>query len=96
MKLFSRDSIKIASFARVSTIGRDEVLVWGVVALGVVLGVLIIWDAYLFYYTFSHTREASRSIEEKAGLSANDIDEVIKLLDERKKKFDLELSGKSR
>ncbi len=96
MKLFSFDSVKIAPASRISAIGRDEVLVCGVWGLGMILGVLIIWDAYLFYHTFSQTRESGRSVREEAGLSGNDIDEVIRLLDERREKFDLGVERKLR
>lgn len=72
---------------RTSTLGRREILLWGVAVLGTLLLVLIFWDMYLFYNTLTGVGRSGEVIKPAAGVSVREIDEVIQLLDERRKKF---------
>lgn len=73
---------------RTSALGRREILLWGVALLAMLLLALILWDMYLFYNTLTGVERRGEVVKPTVGISAREIDEVIQLLDERKKKFD--------
>lgn len=71
-----------------SRLTRENVMVWGVLLAGVLAVLVILWDAVVFVASVAAERERA---EVRAGvqpLRAGEIDEVIKLLDGRKEKFD--------
>ncbi|MBI2640414.1 MAG: hypothetical protein HYW91_00835 [Candidatus Sungbacteria bacterium] len=80
--------VKIISYVRLPLLGRKEVIVGGVAMLGAFLIFLILWDAYLFYGTLVETRMRSVVSGQKPAVSVGEFDEVIRLLDERKDKYD--------
>lgn len=63
-------------------------MLWGVAGLGTLLLALILWDMYLFYNTLTGVGRKGEVAKSAAGVSVREIEEVIQLLDERKKKFD--------
>ena len=69
-------------------IPRQEFLLWGTVAVFVLLLTLIAWDGYLFYSTVFKERARGAGVTSREVINAEEIDEVIKLLDEREERFE--------
>lgn len=88
MKLLPGYVTRFIPRLRTSALGRREILLWGIAALGTLLLILILWDMYLFYNTLTGVGRQDEVVKPAAGVSAREIEEVIELLDERKKKFD--------
>lgn len=88
MNFFSFNLLKNVSGTRLPKIGRDELLVWGVLALIIFLAVLIIWDAYLFYSTLQESRRRSEIAVPSGGVLAKDLAEALRILDERQAKLE--------
>ena len=93
MRFFSFEALREKLAFKVSGARKEDLLSWGVVALGLFFLLIILWDAYLFYGTLAQVRTAEIPIKKIATFSSAEIDEIIELLDERQKKFE-EILGK--
>ncbi len=90
LKLFQLTSIM--NFLRggfKSRVSRDDIVVWGVMALVLLLALVILWDAVLFLATVIREREVAESeIIVVSPLRGEELDEAIRLLDKRQEEFD--------
>lgn len=75
---------------------RENLTVWGVAALGCLFALVLFWDGYLFYQIVVKGREAARPLEKRITLTGEEIDGVVRLLDEREQKFNEILGGAAR
>ena len=68
-------------------VGRDTVVVWGIVASGLLLLGMIALDGIIFYQTVNGNHLGMDATQEQEGITVEEIDEVIAILDVRDKKF---------
>lgn len=68
---------------------REDLLVWGIIISIFSLFLIIGVDTLLFYQTLALEKEEAQVLPQKiTPVSEKDLEEVIKLLDERQKRFD--------
>ena len=70
-----------------SHFGRDEFIILGVIILALFLAALIIFDAYFFYTSLKAEKEVVQAPHKITTLTSVEIDEAIKVLDERQQEF---------
>lgn len=69
-------------------LGRDDIMVLGIIILFLFLGAVLFADGYLFYQTVFKKEGASSVIKNSSVLTTADVEDAVKLFDERQKKFD--------
>lgn len=72
---------------------RKDVIFYGVLAVFVLILSLTMWDGFVFYQTLFEERGEVQVVSSFEKISSEDIDEVVRILDEREKKFK-EILGK--
>ena len=70
-----------------SRVTNQDVLVWGIFFGGIFLLLLILWDGYIFNETLNREFAPQVMTPKTRQLSKEDLDEVIKIMDEREKEF---------
>jgi len=65
---------------------RSDIIFWGVMGLGVILAVLLVLDGYVFYQVFFGQRMETE-IQRITDFPAEELNQLIKLLDERQEKL---------
>ena len=78
----------------IKTFSRTDVLLWGMLGVGVLFLGLIAWDGYLFYATVMVKNEVLPLPPSTKTLSQKDIDAVVRLIDSRALELDKLLEGK--
>lgn len=75
---------------------KDDVIVLGVIALALLLGTLLVWDAIVFYRVVrsEQYRTVSEPTAKASIIIEKDIDDAIKILDARKERFDAAINQK--
>lgn len=73
---------------------RENLTVWGIVALACLFAFVLFWDGYLFYRTVVKGREGAPPLEKRTILTSTELDEVVRLLDERRARFNEILGGR--
>jgi len=68
-------------------LGREHIAVGGVITLGLFLGGLLAWDVSLFVKTISREQRIAAPAAALITISAEEIDEVVRILEERRTKF---------
>lgn len=71
---------------------QENVLVWGTIAAFVLSGALLVLDGYLFFTSVLQEGKRMPPIVKLDTVMADEIEEAIKILDEREKKF-IEIFG---
>lgn len=71
----------------VSRISHEEWLLAGIMLLGFLLLGILMWDVYLFSRTLSQEQRAIPAPPPLIIVSSQDIDEALRILDERQKNF---------
>lgn len=70
-------------------LSHEDILFWGSVFILVLFLALVLVDGYMFYQSVTLQRKVTYALEYKPKtILSQDLDEVIKLLDERQKKFE--------
>ena len=69
-------------------LSRDNLIVGGALIMIGLFAFLVSWDGYTFYITVFKERKVDIGQRIMKPLRSSEIDEVIKLLDERNEKFD--------
>lgn len=87
MKLFSFD-LKTGWAAKLGRVRREEFLVWGVVGLFIFLVFIILLDGYLFYQSVLIEEGRVVFIKKPPAISSAEIDEMVRIFDERKEKLE--------
>lgn len=87
MRLFSLDTSKITPRLQFFPLGREVILISGVSLLVMAFVAVVLWDIYLFYGTVAKAGSQGVVAVPKIEVSPQEIDEVIRSLDERKEKF---------
>lgn len=83
MKINALNSLSKTSFS------RKDAIVWGIVLNIILLVSLVFWDAYIFYVSRLQERpKAITNVSVGLSFSGKDLDQVIKILDERAAEFE--------
>lgn len=70
-------------------LSHGDILFWGLVFITILFIVLIMLDSYVFYQSVILQRKITHAFEYKSKtLLSKDLDEVIKLLEKKQKKFE--------
>ena len=72
---------------------REDIVIYGIFAALFLFAALLLWDGYLFYRTTVRKDNQEIFLSPSSPFSENQVDEVIRLLDEREEKFRTLLGG---
>ena len=78
---------ELRSGAGIFTLPRETLIFYGIVLLASLLGLLLAADGYLFYISQLKAESPVPRLSSAPTLSAVEIDEVIRLLNERERKM---------
>ncbi len=78
---------ELRSGAGIFTLPRETLIFYGIVLLASLLGLLLAADGYLFYISQLKARMLPTHLPPAPTLSAAEIDEALRLLNEREQKM---------
>lgn len=85
---FAKKILKKFSFLSRIHFTQIMILVYGTIALAMLLVAVLGWDTYLFIQSISPLEAVTISEPKKISLTSQDIDGAIRIIDQRQQQFD--------
>jgi len=86
--LFLKKLLPHRKGAELSHVTLMDIVWWGFISLIVFFLAVILWNAYFFYSRIVVESKKDIVVQERISIVSEDVDEILRILDERQKKFD--------